>query len=80
LKCLKVRAAKNVYRQQGCLNGTKGSKKDSESENAKIAGQKMLTVIFYVKDVIHYAFVSKKQTVNGKFYKEVIKRLITSSR
>jgi transposase len=31
---------------------------------------------FYAKGIIHHEFVSEKQTVNGKFYKEVIKRLI----
>jgi hypothetical protein len=36
----------------------------------------MLTVFFGAKGVIHHKFVQEKQTVNGKFYKGVIKRLI----
>jgi hypothetical protein len=36
----------------------------------------MLTAFFYAKGIIHHYFVPEKQTVNGKFYKEAIKRLI----
>jgi hypothetical protein len=36
----------------------------------------MLTAFFYAKGNIHHEFVPGKQTVNGKFYKGVIKRLI----
>jgi hypothetical protein len=36
----------------------------------------MLTAFFGDKVIIHYEFVPEKQTVNGKFYKKVIKRLI----
>jgi hypothetical protein len=36
----------------------------------------MLTAFFYAKGIIDYEFVPEKQTVNGKFYKEVIRRLI----
>jgi hypothetical protein len=36
----------------------------------------MLTAFFYAKGVIHHEFVPEKETVNGTFYKEVIKRLI----
>jgi hypothetical protein len=36
----------------------------------------LLTTIFYNKGSIHHEFMSDKQTENGKFYKEVIKRLI----
>jgi hypothetical protein len=32
----------------------------------------MLTAFFDAKDIIHGEFVPEKQTVNGKFYKEVI--------
>jgi hypothetical protein len=39
----------------------------------------MLTAFFYAKGVIHLEFVPEKQTINGKFYKEVIKRLIARS-
>jgi hypothetical protein len=35
----------------------------------------MLTAFFYDKDIIHHKFVPEKQTTNGKFYKEMIKRL-----
>jgi hypothetical protein len=37
----------------------------------------MLTAFFYAKGIIHHEFVLEKQTVNNKFYKEVIKILIT---
>jgi hypothetical protein len=36
----------------------------------------MLTVFFYAKGTVHHEFMSAEQAVNGKFYKEVIKRLI----
>jgi hypothetical protein len=36
----------------------------------------MLTAFYDAKGSIHREFVLKKQTVNGKFYKEAIKRLI----
>jgi hypothetical protein len=36
----------------------------------------MLTAFFYAKGIIHHEFVPEKQTVNGKFDKEVIKRSI----
>jgi hypothetical protein len=36
----------------------------------------MLTAFFYAKGIIHHEFVSEKQNVKGKFYKEVMKRLI----
>jgi hypothetical protein len=48
----------------------------SESENAKIAGENNVNCIFYTKDIIHHEFVPEKQTVNGKFYQDVINRLI----
>jgi hypothetical protein len=35
----------------------------------------MLTAFLDAKVIIHHEFVMEKQTVNGKFYKEVIKRL-----
>jgi hypothetical protein len=57
------------------LNGIKGSKNGSESENAK-SQVKMLTAFFYAKGIIHHEFVLEKQTESGKFYNEVIKRLI----
>jgi hypothetical protein len=36
----------------------------------------MLIVFFDAKSIIFHEFVLKKQTVNGKFYEEAIKRLI----
>jgi hypothetical protein len=36
----------------------------------------MLTSFFDAKVIIHHGFVPEKQTVNGKFYKEMAKRLI----
>jgi hypothetical protein len=36
----------------------------------------MLTAFFYAKVIIHYEFLTEKQPVNGKFYKDAIKRLI----
>jgi hypothetical protein len=36
----------------------------------------MLTAYYYAKGSSNHEFVSEKQTVNGKFYKQVIKRLI----
>jgi hypothetical protein len=36
----------------------------------------MLTAYFDVKGIIHHEFVPEKQIVNGKCYREVIKRLI----
>jgi hypothetical protein len=48
----------------------------SERESAKIAVEKMLTAFFDAKITIHHEFVPEKQILNGKFCKEVIKRLI----
>jgi hypothetical protein len=31
----------------------------------------LLTARFYAKSIIHHEFMPEKQTVNGKFYKEV---------
>jgi histone-lysine N-methyltransferase SETMAR len=36
----------------------------------------MLTAVFYAKGIIPHEFVPEKQTVNGRFYKQLIKRLI----
>jgi hypothetical protein len=40
----------------------------------------ILTACFDAKGIIHHEFVPQKQTVNGKFYKEVIKGLIARVR
>jgi hypothetical protein len=34
----------------------------------------MLTAFFDAEGIVHQEFVPEKQTVNGNFYKEVIKR------
>jgi hypothetical protein len=50
-------------------------KRFKEAQNVRIkkSGVKtMLTAIFYAKGIIHHEIVPQKQTVNGKFYKEVI--------
>jgi disulfide oxidoreductase YuzD len=52
------------------------SKKGSDSENAKMAGENNVDCIFYAPVIIRRKFVLEKQTVNGKFYKAVIKILI----
>jgi hypothetical protein len=36
----------------------------------------VLTTFFDAKGIIHHEFVPQKQTVNGKFYKDLIKRFI----
>jgi hypothetical protein len=36
----------------------------------------MLTAFVDAKGIIHHEFVPEKQTVNAKFHKELIKRLI----
>jgi hypothetical protein len=43
----------------------------------KLLVKTMLTAFFDAKGIIHHEFVPEEQTVNGKYYKEVIKRLIT---
>jgi hypothetical protein len=50
--------------------------RSSESANAKIMGENMLNTFFYAKGIVHDEFVPEKQTVKGRFYKELIKRLI----
>jgi hypothetical protein len=37
----------------------------------------MLTAFFDAEGIIHHEFMLEKQTVNSKFHKEVIKRLVT---
>jgi hypothetical protein len=39
----------------------------------------ILTAFFYAKGIIHHKFVTEKQTINGKFYKDLIKRLIAQA-
>jgi hypothetical protein len=50
--------------------------RSSERESEKSLVKTMLTAFFYAKGIIHHEFVWEKQTVNGKFYKAVIKMLI----
>jgi hypothetical protein len=56
-----------------CLNDEEDSKKGSKSKNGKIVGENNVDCIFYIKVIIRRKFVPEKQTVNGKFYKEIIK-------
>jgi hypothetical protein len=51
-------------------------KSTSEIENEKIAGERMLTAFFDAKGINNQEFVPAKQTVNDKFYKDVVKRSI----
>jgi hypothetical protein len=67
---------KNVYREQVCLDGIKSSKAAQKVRMQKLRLKTMLTAFFYAKDIIHHKYVPEKQTVNGKFHKEVIKRLV----
>jgi transposase len=60
-----------------CLNGIKGSKAAQKTKMQKSRVKTMFTAFFDAKGIIHHEFVLEKQTVNGKFCKEVIKRLIT---
>jgi hypothetical protein len=70
-----------VYSEE-CLSRPNASEwhkrfeESSESENAKIMGKTMLTAFFDAKSTINHEFVPGKQTLNSKFYKKVIKRLI----
>jgi hypothetical protein len=50
--------------------------KSSELRMQKMQVKTMLNAFFYVKGIIHREFELEKQTVNSKFYKEVINRLI----
>jgi hypothetical protein len=43
----------------------------------KLLEKIMLAAFVDAKSIIHHEFEPEKQTVNSKFYKEVIKRLIT---
>jgi hypothetical protein len=42
----------------------------------KFAGENNVNCIFDAKGIIHHEFVPEEQTVNGRFHKEMIKRLI----
>jgi transposase len=72
---------KSAYVEE-CLSRTSGvewHKMFKEAQKVimqKSRLKKMLTALFDAKGVIDHEFVQEKQTVNGKFYKEVIKRLI----
>jgi hypothetical protein len=43
----------------------------SESQNALLL-KPTLTAIFYAICTIHYEYMQEEQTVNGKFYKELV--------
>jgi hypothetical protein len=75
LKCLKVRTVKNIYREQ-VSEWHKRFKEAQKVRMQKSRVKTMLTAFFYAKGIIHHEYEPEKQTVNGKFYKEVIKRLI----
>jgi hypothetical protein len=72
---------KSVYSEE-CLSRTsvfEWHKRFKEAQKVKMQKSRvktMLTAIFYAEGIIHHKFVPEKQTVIGKFYKEVIKRLI----
>jgi hypothetical protein len=57
---------KNVCLKQACLNGINGSKKGSEVKMQKSLAKTRLTALFKSKQIF-----AGKQTVNGKYYKEV---------
>jgi hypothetical protein len=59
-----------------CLNGIKGSKVAQKVRMQKSRMKTMLTEFVYAKGIIHHEYVPENQTVNGKYYKKVIKRLI----
>jgi hypothetical protein len=68
---------KNVYREQVCLKGIKGSKKLKMWECKRIAGENNVDCIFfYAEGIIPHEFMPAKQTVNSECRKEAIKRLI----
>jgi hypothetical protein len=54
----------------------KGINKGSESENTNITGEKKVYCILYAKGIIYHELVLEKKSVNSKFYKEVIKKLM----
>jgi hypothetical protein len=72
---------KSAYSEE-CLSRTSVSEWYKRYKEAqKMMMQKslvktMLTAFFYAKSIIHHEFVPEKQTVNGKFHEEVIKRLV----
>jgi hypothetical protein len=63
----------NVRVQLVCPKKLKAQKVRMQKSRVKA----MLIAFFCAKSIIHHEFVLEKRTVNGKFYKEVSKRLIT---
>jgi hypothetical protein len=51
-----------------------------KSQNVKIMMEAILTSLFYAKVIICHECMVVKQTLNGKFHKEVIERLIAHVR
>jgi ubiquinone biosynthesis protein COQ9 len=49
---------KEVYQEQMCSNGIKETE-SSESDNARIAGEKCVDFIFYAKRIIHLECAGK---------------------
>jgi hypothetical protein len=74
LKCWKVRTVKNVYQELVCLNNIKGSKKLRKWE-CKSRRWKQSWLNFLMLKVSFIMNFARK--ADFKFYKEVIKRLIT---
>jgi hypothetical protein len=76
---------RNVLKRIAMVDERKKTSECNLVESKNVKAQKMrmqkskvktmLTAIFYAKGIIHHEFVLEKQTVNSKFYKEVIKRL-----
>jgi hypothetical protein len=72
---------KSVY-SEDCLSRTSVSEWHKRFKEAQKVGiqkswvKTMLTAFFDAEGIIHHEFVLEKQTVNNKFYNEVIKRLI----
>jgi hypothetical protein len=66
-----------------CLPRTSVSewhKRYTEPQNVRMQKSRvktMLTLFFDAKVIIHHEFLPEKQTVNGKFHKELIKRLVS---
>jgi hypothetical protein len=56
----------------GCRLAESKGTESSESENGKSRSKTMLTASVYANGTLQHNFVVKKQTVNAKFYKEVI--------
>jgi hypothetical protein len=61
------------YQSATCQSPKKPKAEKVRMQKSRV--RTMLTEFFDAKGIIHHEFVPKKQIVNGKFYKELIKRL-----